>query len=438
MPSDSDLHIWDAPAGNIDSIGLTQPAYSKNQADRLCSIYYINRLRKSYQSFLGEDYIMTFENFQDFEKVVAILLSNEGWSVALPPANTKGYDITATKNSEVVAVQVKNFKAPIKTPQLDKFLDFLELDIAQKFTQGFFVTSSSYSKAALTYFDSLQTNRVGLLVVDEAGQLKWVRRPGQSPDAESTDLATSVENPPEPVYFGVFTCKGGVGKTTVSAHLSGALALSGYDVALIDLDPEKNLSTLLGEGIKLPRTDEQPGQTITIYNESDWDYDHPPDEKMIVCDCSPSLERNPEKLIRQLSYCVIPTTLNPLGLNKNGHVIRETLKAIRRVNRTAHLFVLINNYFADESEKSDVLKEIYRDFFSQLAQEDERFHFIDPDEVAIRNSKQLFYWGYHLYAGGKHQLAFNAVGGRCHPKADFLNLLSYLEEHSDLTKLKSA
>lgn len=130
------------------------------------------------------------------------------------------------------------------------------------------------------------------------------------------------------------------------------------------------------------------------------------------------------------------TTLNPLGLNKNGNVIQRTLEAIRQVNKHAYLFVLINNYFGDETNKSRVLKEQYQRFFSALAKQDKRFKFIDPDEVAIRNSKQLFYWGYHIYSGDKYQLAFNPIGGQCLPKADFLNLLDYLEEHSNLGQLK--
>jgi chromosome partitioning protein len=158
---------------------------------------------------------------------------------------------------------------------------------------------------------------------------------------------------------------------------------------------------------------------------------------MVICDCSPVLDKNPPEIIKKLSYCIIPTTLNPLGLNKNGHVIQETLKAIRSINKDAYLFVLINNYFQDENKKSKVLKHQYQLYFDELSQQDSRFKFIDPDEVAIRNSKQLFYWGYHIYDGSKSELAFTPVGGRCLPKADFLNLLDYLEEHSDIESLRN-
>jgi chromosome partitioning protein len=127
-----------------------------------------------------------------------------------------------------------------------------------------------------------------------------------------------------------------------------------------------------------------------------------------------------------------------LGLNKNGYVIKNTLKAIRSVNKDAYVFVLINNYFKDEAHKAKVLKEQYKKYFARLSELDDRFHFIDPDEVSIRNSKQLFYWGYHIYSGEPAELAFTPIGGKCAPKADFLNLLDYLEAHSDISQFKNS
>lgn len=206
---------------------------------------------------------------------------------------------------------------------------------------------------------------------------------------------------------------------------------------MIDLDPQQNLSTLLGEGVKLSNNKNTPGNTVTVYNFEEWDDKNPPDDvRMVICDCSPVLDENPRELIEKLSYCIIPTTLNPLGLNKNGHVIKKTLQAIRSINKDAYLFVLINNYFPDETKKSQVLKYQYERYFADFSKIDKKFKFIDPDEVAIRNSKQLFYWGYHIYDGSPSELAFSPVGGRCFPKADFLNLLDYLEEHSDIEKVK--
>ena len=390
--------------------------------------------------------MVTFESASDFEKVVALLLTTKlGWNVTMPPSNTKGYDIEAVEGNEVFAVQVKNLKVPVKVPQLEKFTDFLELPIAARFTKGLFVTSSGYTRQALTYFEQGNNDKIRLVLFkdgnltwtskDEEGNLIWIEV-----GKEGNTIQPEPEEPPKTTleYLGVFTCKGGVGKTTVSAHLAGAFALSGYDVALIDLDPQKNLSTLLGDGVKLSNKKNTPGNTVTVYNIEEWDDKNPPDDlKMVICDCSPFLENNPRELIQKLSYCIIPTTLNPLGLNKNGHVIKETLHAIRSINKDAYLFVLINNYFPDETRRSQVLKYQYERYFAEFSKMDNKFKFIDPDEVAIRNSKQLFYWGYHIYDGSPSELAFSPVGGKCLPKADFLNLLDYLEEHSDIEKVKN-
>jgi chromosome partitioning protein len=364
----------------------------------------------------------TFENASDFEKVVALLLERDGWQVKMPPANTKGYDIAAVKNNIPIAVQVKNYRTPVKVPQLEKFFDFLDLPIAAKFAGGLFVSASGYSRQALTYFEQTQSSKVRLGEIHN-GRLKIFGGELVPPSPASQ----------EPTYLGVFTCKGGVGKTTVSAHLAGAMALSGYDVALIDLDPQRNLTTLLGKGLTLPGSNKKLGNTISVYDIEQLDNGKPPnDVKMVVCDCSPVFEMNDEELIKKFTYCIIPTTLNPLGLNKNGHVIKSTVEEIRRVNKDAYIFVLINNYQADETKRSQVLKDQYHRYFAEMSEEDEKFEFIDPDEVVIRNSKQLFYWGYHIYDNGRPELAFNSIGGRCLPKADFLNLLNYLEDHSDI------
>jgi chromosome partitioning protein len=366
-----------------------------------------------------------FEDKSEFEQDIMMWLAKAGWTVKKPPLHTTGYDIEATHGKDVVAIQLKNYRVPIKVPQIEKFFEFLELPAAARFTKGILIAASGYTRPALTYFKQANRDRIHLATYRDG---KVTRLTGDEGEAEppKRDLT----------YLGIFTCKGGVGKTTISAHLAGAFALSGYDAALVDLDPQRNLTTLLGEGIKLPGTDHKAGNTVTVYGIDEWDDKHLPDVSVVVCDCSPVLDANPLELIRKLSYCIIPTTLNPLGLNKNGHVIKRTIEAIRKVNPTAYLFVLINNYFDDESNRSRVLKEEYQRYFAELVRDDDRFVFIDPEEVAIRSSKQLFYWGYHIYNGDRYQLAFNPVGGRCLPKADFLNLLDYLEAHSDLEKLK--
>lgn len=358
--------------------------------------------------------------------LVANQLENAGWLITLPPPNTAGYDFEASKGKEVIAVQVKSHKTPVKVPQIERFLNFFDLSSSSRFTKGLLVSLSGFTHNAMTYFANVNSAKVRLAILKE-NLVHWIRFEDKQP----------VYTPKEAVYMGVFTCKGGVGKTTVSAHLAGAIALSGYDVALIDLDPQKNLTTLLDQGVSIPGTGDEPPRQVKVFSLDEWQKSNPSDlNKIVVCDCSPVFEENPIELIKKFSYCIIPTTLNPLGLNKNGYVIKNTLKAIRSVNKNAHIFVLINNYFRDEAQKAKVLKEQYKKYFSKLFEQESRFHFIDPDEAAIRNSKQLFYWGYHIYSGEKPELAFTTIGGKCAPKADFLNLLDYLEEKSDISQFK--
>jgi chromosome partitioning protein len=364
------------------------------------------------------------ETRENLSQVIARFMEQAGWTVVLPTTGEKGYALEASKGSDRVAVQVIQQRGKVRVPQIEQFLSFLERPEADRFTRGLLVTGIGYAEAALAYFASVGKLTVRLAVFRDGKMI-----PVDDPKPQPRDRPIS--------YIGVFTCKGGVGKTTISAHLAGAFALSGYDVALIDLDPQKNLSTLLGGGITVSTDKHSPGNSITIYPAEAWNSFQPPSRiRMVVCDCSPVFEENPIDLVEKFAYCLIPTTLNPLGLNKNGQVIRNTLQAIRRVNQQASLFVLINNYFEDETHKGHVLKEQYQRYFAELSAEDKQFYFIDPSQVAIRNSKQLFYWGYHIYSGTPAELAFASVGGRCLPKADFLNLVDYLENHADLQYLK--
>jgi chromosome partitioning protein len=58
------------------------------------------------------------------------------------------------------------------------------------------------------------------------------------------------------MIIGIVNQKGGVGKTTTSANLGAALALSGKKTLIIDLDAQSNLTTHLGLG--LPEDQEEP------------------------------------------------------------------------------------------------------------------------------------------------------------------------------------
>lgn len=220
----------------------------------------------------------------------------------------------------------------------------------------------------------------------------------------------------------------------------------GYDVILLDLDPDRNLRKLFSQDIDdedasifiPPINLNETGTTITVLNSNEWNPKDYPDTKIIICDCSPVLTENPKSLVEKFDYCIIPTTLNPLGVSKHGDVIIRTFKHIRKLNSQAEMFALINNYHSgqDFAKKNQVLRHHLQENLSKYTSSDPKCKLIDPDAAKIRYSKSLLYWGYHIVEGTKPQLAFNKVGGKCYPRTDFLQLAEYLEEHTTIDELR--
>ncbi len=386
----------------------------------------------------------------DFEKHVAMQCQKLGYKVMLPEKNIKGYDIKLTKDNEVIAVQVKNHKAKSNISQLSKFQEFLELPLGSEFTSGWFISASGFSKPALTSITTEKPDNLQL-GISSPTDIKWV----YSFKASLRQAAMEVEYPIEIEeqknnnlrYFGIFTCKGGVGKTTVAAHLAGAFALQGYDVILLDLDPDKNLRKLFLDdqesdddaSLYVPSHKAgELGATITVLNADEWDELSYPDVKVVICDCSPVLSENPVNLVKKFDYCVIPTTLNPLGVAKNGDVMTRTFKHIRELNRTAEMFGLINCFNASKamSKRNSILLSALDKYINSYQKADPKCQLIHPDFARIRRSDSLLYWGYHIVDGSKPQLAFRPVAGRSAPRTDFLQLAEYLEDHTEIRELQ--
>lgn len=367
-------------------------------------------------------------DFEQMERKVLAAMKRAGWRVQKAPRGQKGFDLTGWKAGRKIAVQVKDFKVRVQPRHLYSFFDFIESKEASGFAYGAFITSSSYTPEAIAWYNELASPRLKLASFD-GETVQWEPPPRSNPDARKLDSC---------LYVGVFTAKGGVGKTTVSAHLAGAMALSGYPVALVDLDPQCNLKNLLGEGLSIRQTE---GHTVplSVYTMDEW-YARQSDStfSIAICDCSPRFDANPPELVAKFSYCLIPTTLNPLGLNKNGLVITETFRYLRSVNSDAYVFVLANNHIEDTTKRAERIYEAYLQLFDSLSLEGDRFEIIHPNEAAIRHSKDLFYWGDYLYTTGNRTLAFQPRGGRCRPKEDFLSLLCYLEDRTGISPVMPA
>lgn len=186
----------------------------------------------------------------------------------------------------------------------------------------------------------------------------------------------------------------------------------------------------------------QLGATITVLSHEQWlqskDEDYR-DARVVICDCSPVLSENPSELIAKFDYCIIPTTLNPLGIAKNANVITRTFQHIRSLNSQAQMFCLINSYDPSKAieKKNEVLLTHLKKEIDRYAQHDPKCRLIPPEEARIRHSSALLYWGYHIIDGSRPQLAFRETAGRSYPRTDFLQLAEYLENHTDLATLRA-
>jgi chromosome partitioning protein len=378
---------------------------------------------------------------EQYADLVSKMLTRYGFAVSLPPDGSRSHTLEIVRDGKRFAVLLKNHKAKCNVAQVEKFMDFLDVPGSERFQAGWFVSTSGFSKPALTHVETMQSKKLCLWThTDTEMQRTYPPRDNVQPEAAVSPRLTRQK------YFGVFTCKGGVGKTTIAAHLAGAFALMGYDVVLLDLDPEKNLRKLFMQGpddeapsLYVPsQTKGRPGSTITVLNHDEWEPSQYRDMQIVICDCSPVLEQNPAALVERFDYCVVPTTLTPLGIAKNADVITRTFRHIRQMNSHAGLFALINGYDPSEAlaKKNEKLLQHLARHLSGFIHTDPLCRFIHPDDAVIRFSTTLQYWGFHLIDGTKPQLAFSEQRGKNHPRTDFLKLAEYLEDHTAIEELR--
>ncbi len=412
----------------------------------------------------------------EFEDDVKDLLEkNYGhWirEVIKPPKNEPGYDLEIIREDSLnppedgksTAVQVKNYKRSVNVSHVRKFIDFMgKYRTQSQFNEGYIISSNGFSKSAIEYLRNESGRNPNTSVISLGtiyqGSIRWdclhpqgsfqASQGHQDPSRETGPSVSPLEDHPSDThrryYFGIFTNKGGTGKTTVAAHLAGAFALMGYDVILLDIDPQRNLKKLFQndeDDSSLYVESLRPGQvgsTISILDDKEWedDKDRHSDIKIVICDCNPTFEKNANDLVKEFDYCVIPTTLNPLGIAKNSDVIKRTFEQIRTENSKAQMHVLINYYDESKSKKTtekrnnlllDLLKSNI-DF-----DEDNKSYLIDPNRVcAIHRSDFLYYWGMHIVEKKKPQLAFQLSNNKNIPREDFLNLAKYFREKFEET-----
>jgi chromosome partitioning protein len=350
------------------------------------------------------------ENAFDFEKIIQMSFKNMGFDV-IPNKkdNEPGYDFIVKKDKHLLAVQVKNHKRPLSINVVHKFREFMD---SSKIKRGILISAKGFSNNALVSIEAEKLKNFYLGHFDES-QRKILWDYPQKGMIVEPSVAKSH-------YISVFTAKGGVGKTTIAAHLAGAFALSGYKTNIIDGDPELNLHRVTGGAAVAPNVRTGEDSIINVSKESDWQESDNKGSAVTILDCSPALERNNVALLKKTESFIIPTSISPLDIGNNAEVLIRSVEQIRQYNATAVIFMLLNKYASFSSSEIQRFKNVQR-LLEDIG--DKKVFLINPNVVNIRESRLLKTWG------AKPDLSFRTVGGRCYPRDDFLTLAEFLLEN---------
>lgn len=124
--------------------------------------------------------------------------------------------------------------------------------------------------------------------------------------------------------------KGGVGKTTLTGHVSLAASRAGREVVMIDADPQQSLTYWWGS---IPTQDREEGQPVIVPLNAMDHVRSTPGNQLLVIDTPPS--HDIEALIQVADLVVVPVRPSALDLR----AVAATVELIERLNKRA-VFVI--------------------------------------------------------------------------------------------------
>lgn len=167
-------------------------------------------------------------------------------------------DVTIGDHADLLSAQLQAMSEALFPPTSHKTL--------RKFTSGeaarlMKISDSTLRKMTLAGEGprpELTSNGRRLYTLSQINEIRAMLA-GSTRGRESIDFVPHRRNAEHLQVIAVTNFKGGSGKTTTSAHLAQYLALQGYRVLAVDLDPQASLSALLGV---LPETDVGANETL--------------------------------------------------------------------------------------------------------------------------------------------------------------------------------
>jgi cellulose biosynthesis protein BcsQ len=157
-------------------------------------------------------------------------------------------------------------------------------------------------------------------------------------------------------HVGVYTFKGGVGKTKLSLLLACALAHRGHNTVLIDLNRAQNLVNLVGEEGLYVRNERGPESVISVFSRDEWNLKLNKwkvgeilDAEFFIYDCPQFFEKPAERdAIRHFELVLSPIQLTVDSIGVGHSVLRDTIAEIRAKNAGAPVEFILSDLRDDQ------------------------------------------------------------------------------------------
>ncbi|MBI4082556.1 MAG: restriction endonuclease [Candidatus Lambdaproteobacteria bacterium] len=307
----------------------------------------------------------------EFERRIAALFAARQIQVDWPKPNNKHFDFTlTTKQGTRYAVQAKAYEKSLPLNSVKSFAAFMNSPEAGVFARGLLISTSGITSGGKKFIDQ-----------NPQARIKFYRF------REDNIYQTAGDSEVEQKHIGIYTFKGGVGKTKVCLLFSAALAYKGEDVLAVDLNRAHNLTNLIGLGGIYVKGESGSGNTVVVYTNDEWKKEPIRNINFIIYDCPQFFEKPAErKIIERFDYVLSPVnlTLDSMGLDYT--VITDTIREIRALNDHAHILFFCNDCTPEQT--GGMLRKYFLGAQSHLGP-NPRVHFIDPAQFSIAHSKEL-------------------------------------------------
>ena len=280
------------------------------------------------------------EKAPDYGQRVADAFRLRGYTIDAPESTAPlQYEFAASKAKLRCAVQVKDLKGKAELNALTSFGMFMDTSEGRRFHFGYFVTPKGLTKSAAAF-----------IADNPQFRLRHVTQHGGA----FHQIAGTSEV--KPFHVGVFTFKGGVGKSKLSLLLACALAHRGHNAILVDLNRAQNLYNLVGEDGIYVRNARGPESVVSVFGRDEWNIKQNKwkagnilDAGFFIYDCPQFFEKPAERdAFRHFDLVLAPIQLTIDSIGVGHSVLRDTIAEVRSRNEAALVEFILSDLRKDQ------------------------------------------------------------------------------------------